>query len=384
MKLLRVLSLSFILLPGTSSLFGQKVSAEFENQVSIWLGQGFGDPASSQAGARYIPALSPRLDLKNGATVDAEFSLKAYGNLSFSDFRYDTASRSINTYRAWLRYASSNFEIRAGLQKINFGSASIFRPLMWFDRMDYRDPLQLTDGVWGLLARYYFNNNSNIWLWTLYGNDKIKGWEKAPSVKDVPEFGGRLQLPVPKGEIGFSYNHRKADFSALTGQLPFSGDTEFQEDMIAFDAKWDIGPGIALEYSGRINGKDNPFAGRWEHYISAGIDYTIPAGNGLYLLAEYFNYSGTLPGGQGSIKSNYTALSFSYPVFLTHNLTGAVYYEWDKKQWSRFMNLQLKYNYISFNIMAFWNPDNTGLYRSAGENQFFAGKGVQLMLVLDF
>lgn len=50
-------------------------------------------------------------------------------------------------------------ELRLGLQKINFGSAQLFRPLMWFDKMDPRDPLQMTDGVWGALYRYYFRNN---------------------------------------------------------------------------------------------------------------------------------------------------------------------------------------------------------------------------------
>ena len=69
-----------------------------------------------------------------------------------------------------MRYSSDQFELRLGLQKINFGSASMLRPLMWFDQMDPRDPLHLTDGVWGLLARYYFLNNANIWLWGLYGN----------------------------------------------------------------------------------------------------------------------------------------------------------------------------------------------------------------------
>jgi len=54
------------------------------------------------------------------------------------------------------------------LQKINFGSATLFRLLMWFDRIDPRDPLKLTDGVYGLLLRYYFHNNTNIWLWGLY------------------------------------------------------------------------------------------------------------------------------------------------------------------------------------------------------------------------
>jgi len=55
----------------------------------------------------------------------------------------------------WIRLSTKQFELRAGLQKINFGSATLLRPLMWFDKIDPRDPLQLTDGVYALLARYY-------------------------------------------------------------------------------------------------------------------------------------------------------------------------------------------------------------------------------------
>ncbi|MDR1585772.1 MAG: hypothetical protein LBS07_06360, partial [Prevotellaceae bacterium] len=104
-------------------------------------------------------------------------------------------------------------EVRLGLQKINFGSAQLFRPLMWFDAIDPRDPLQMTDGVWGGLFRYYFQNNANFWLWTLYGNDEVKGWETAPSAQSLPEIGGRVQLPLKQGEVALSYHLREADFS---------------------------------------------------------------------------------------------------------------------------------------------------------------------------
>ena len=84
---------------------------------------------------------------------------------------------------------------------------------MWFDSMDPRDPLQLTDGVWGGLFRYYFPNNTTLWLWSLYGNDKNKGWEILPSSSSFPEIGGRVQIPIPKGEGALSYHFREADAS---------------------------------------------------------------------------------------------------------------------------------------------------------------------------
>ncbi|MCU0363332.1 MAG: hypothetical protein MUE32_08245 [Bacteroidales bacterium] len=365
------------------SLKAQKAGLVFDNQIGIWLGQGFNDPLTSQAGALYIPTLSPKLEFANGAKLDAEISVKAYGNLLFEDFSYDTVNHSFKPYRAWIRYSTSNFELRAGLQKINFGSSTILRPLMWFDRMDYRDPLQLTNGVWGLLARYFFNNNTNVWLWGLYGNEGLKGWEIAPSVKDIPEFGGRLQLPVPAGEAGISYNHRTADYNQFYTMVPVDGKPYFREDQFGIDAKFDIGPGIALEYVGKLNDIDNILFGRWENYFSIGVDYTFSLGNGLYLLTEYFHFSDRPPEGQEKTVSNYSTLSLSYPVSLSHNLSGAVYYNWETGDWSRFLNLQLKYDYLSFNIMGFWNPDTFSLYNGGGESYFFAGKGLQVMLVLD-
>ena len=76
----------------------------------------------------------------------------------------------------------------------------LLRPLMWFDRIDPNDPLQLTEGVYGLLLKYTFLNNANIWLWGLYGNDDPKGWEAVPTQRKSAEYGGRLQAPFLSGE----------------------------------------------------------------------------------------------------------------------------------------------------------------------------------------
>merc|ERR1712127_1137306 len=105
---------------------------------------------------------------------------------------------------------TNQFELRVGLQKIDFGSASLLRPIQWFNQIDPRDPLQLTNGVYGVLGRYYFLNNANIWLWTLYGNEKTRGFDALETNKKVPEFGGRIQYPTKKGEIALSYHHRSA------------------------------------------------------------------------------------------------------------------------------------------------------------------------------
>jgi hypothetical protein len=382
MKSASIISFLFIILSALHPLQAQKSGIKLDNQISTWMSFSFYDPVKWQAGARYIPTLGPFIEINENSKFDAEISFNTYGNLLFSGLNFDTASYNLKPYRLWLRYSTSHLEIRAGLQKINFGSANIFRPLMWFDKMDFRDPLQLTDGVYSLLGRYYFNNNINIWLWSLYGNKKVKGWEIAPSFKDIPEYGGRFQIPAGKGELAASYHHRKADFSELLAGNPVITETSYNEQMFAIDGKWDLGIGLWFEYVKKLNDNKNPVTGRWETFYTLGLDYTFAVGNGLSLMSEYFHYSSN-PDSQERSKSNFTTLSLNYPLFLSHNISGLVYYNWDSHDWYRFINFQLKYDYLSFYLMAFWNPDKFALYRSNEGSNLFAGKGFQVMLVLD-
>lgn len=368
----------------SAGLSGQKTGLEFENQVSTWLGMNFPDEVKWQSGIRYIPTLSPWVKAGAKGKFDAEFSVNTFGSVHLTGRNYDSADFRFKPYRLWLRYSSSHLEIRAGLQKINFGSSTILRPLMWFDRMDFRDPLMLTDGVYALLGRYYFSNNANIWLWGLYGNDKTKGWEAMPSIKVFPEFGGRIQLPVPGGEFALSYHHRIADYSALAVQIPGLTDTRYGEQLFAADGKWDIGPGVWFEVVGKMNQKGNPFTTRWESYMSLGMDYTFAIGKGLNVSTEYFRYESHPEENETRVKRNISTLSLGYPIGLSHNISGMLYYNWDTHDWYRFINLQMKYDYLTFYLMTFWNPDDAVLYSSGEGGNSFAGKGFQVMFVFDF
>ena len=383
MKLRKLYSFAFVLLIAWSPVICQKTSLDIDNQISGWAGFSFSKPVKWQTGARYIPSINPSLQLNENAKIDAEISFNSYGNLLFSGFDYDTLNYNLKPYRLWLRYSSSHLELRTGLQKINFGSAYIFRPLMWFDKMDYRDPLQLTDGVYAFLGRYYFNNNVNIWLWTLYGNKKEKGWEIVPSSPKIPEFGGRFQIPLGKGEIAATYHNRVADYSEILAGMPMITDTLFSEQMFAIDGKWDLGIGLWFELVGKLNDRNNPVAGKMETYFSLGCDYTFGVGNGLTMISEYFRYANDPSNGQQKVRNNFSTLSLNYPLFLSHSISGLVYYNWDTKDWYRFLNFQLKYDYLSLYLMAFWNPDQSALYRGNDNSGLFTGKGFQLMLVLD-
>ena len=257
---------------GQDSLQVVRSSLEFSGQLSAYTHVNPHNELSWWSGARYIPQLNGELSMKEDRLIDVEASANIYGNIGIHPF--DTLGRNGNLkpYRIWARYSTRQLEIRAGLQKINFGSASILRPLMWFDQIDPRDPLQLTDGVWGIRARYYFLNNANIWLWGLYGNDRLKGWETFASASKVPEFGGRAQVPVPRGEAAVSYHHRIADATDLAAGTPKLD--RVPENRFGFDAKFDMVVGWWIE-------------GSWSHYskdlgtytnqeiLNLGIDYTL-------------------------------------------------------------------------------------------------------------
>jgi hypothetical protein len=362
----------------------QSLNLNLENQVSGWFAIGFNDPVNSQLGGRYIPTLHINDSLKNNRIIDTELSVNTYGNLFFTGDKYEEGDAAVKAYRLWLRFATPRLELRAGLQKINFGSATILRPLMWFDKMDYRDPLQLTDGVYGLLGRYYFRNNANLWLWMLYGNNELKGWESVPTHKRTPEFGGRFQVPLGKGEAAISFHHREAELSIINDTLQLMYNEKFPEDRIGLDGKWDLGIGLWFEGVVKHNSLDNPLIKPWETYFNLGADYTFSLGNGLNTTAEYFRYSlKDELAGNGEHKT-FIVLAANYPLGIMNSITAMIYYNYDEQAWYRIVNFQRRYDYWSFYLLAFWNPSELTLYSAVQDRNLFAGKGIMLMGVVNF
>ena len=355
-------------------------SIRFSGQVSSWFNINPGNKLPLAGGVRYIPQFDYMKDIGGDKLFDAELSANIYGNGSIRPFDSVRYNGKVKPYRGWIRYSTDQFELRLGLQKLNFGSAMMLRPLMWFDQIDPRDPLQLTDGVWGLLARYYFLNNANIWLWSLYGNSGVRGWETIPVNKKIPEFGGRVQLPVPKGEMAFTYNHRVADSRDMGTEI--TSYERIPENKFGFDIKWDLEAGLWLEGSYTNKLKDvgiftNQLA------LNAGADYTVGLGNGLYfayeqLLASYDEKPFTF-----SNKAVFSLLRISYPVGIIDNLSAIIYYDWSNRKSYNFLNWQRQYDRVSLFFMAYWNPDTFLLPAQSGTQNIFTGKGIQVMFVFN-
>jgi hypothetical protein len=376
-------NISLLLILALPQLNAQDSLLKFKGQVDAYSGLNFANPVQVQTGLRFLPTLSIGKSFKNNLKFDSEISFDTYFNYNFDGSSSDASDSKIKPYRLWIRLSTERFELRAGLQKINFGSASMLRPLMWFDHIDPRDPLQLTDGVYGLLGRYYFQNNANAWLWVLWGNDKTKGWETVPSARKVPEFGGRMQFPVPKGEVALSYHHRTADLSGVLNPLLIHGAATYPEDKIGLDGKWDIGPGVWAEYSLTHSKPDSAYFQPWTKLFTLGIDYTFSIGNGLYVASEFFRYSTAGEVFNAGINQTFTSLTLNYPIGI-NKIGSIIYYNLTNKSWYRFINLQRQSDNWTYYLFLFWNPENFAIYNNITGNNMFSGKGVQFMVVFNF
>jgi hypothetical protein len=337
---------------------------------------------------RFIPELKFSLALGRGARLDAEASADAYGSASFLSGAPANTSGDVKPYRAWLRFSTSRFEARVGLQKLNFGSASIFRPLMWFDSLDPRDPLQLTDGVYGLLLRAYTKGNANFWAWGLYGNEDSRGWDLAPPDKKSPEFGGRVQVPLFKGELAATYHRRKA---AIDGLVPVMGPPPesplpvppVPEDRFAVDGKWDIGVGVWLE-GALVHQRTALLPAPYQRAVTFGLDYTFGLGNGLNVMAEHFRLASAVRAfGRGDGLS-LSAFLLRYPLGLLSEVSGIFYYDWKDRGVYRFLSWKRTTDAVSFSVIVFWNPAELRIFQGRPGSASFAGTGFQLLLAYYF
>jgi len=330
--------------------YSQAEEIMVNGQASAWVG--YSD--EWQAGIRYIPELMFSHPLAEGKGIYGDISLNAY------IFDGDT---DLDLYRLWLRYATSQFEMRLGLQKINFGPAKILRSLMWFDKVDPRDPLELTDGVYALLGRYYFLNNANIWVWGLYGNDELKGLETFETDEDRLEFGGRFQHPVPRGEIGFSFHRRYLDSEDLKKKKAPEL-AKGSENRYGIDGNWDIGVGLWFEaVAGEIETKES----LWQEFLTFGTDYTFAVGPGIHALFEHFIESSGPEVFRQENVSRFSALSVDFSVTVLDSVNAIWYYDWKEERVYTYFDWQRTYDNWLINLSFFSSrEDEAGLYAGTG------------------
>jgi hypothetical protein len=351
---------------------------EFKGQASAWINFNPNNELELWGGARYLPQLNLKFGEESKSLLDFEASANLNGTLGTHPFDTLYSSGKLKPYRLWARYSTEQWEIRAGLQKINFGSATTIRPLMWFDKLDPRDPLQLTDGVWGVLGRYYFLNNANLWLWVLYGNKNPKTWEVGETSHDQPEFGGRFQMQVPKGEMGLSFHHRLSDTRSLGAKATFNG--LVPENRIGIDGKYDLGIGLWFEGVWMNKSKN---IGQYTNQLMAsiGADYTFGVGNGLNVVFEQLLFSYGEKPFQIKDPFVFSTLSMNYSLGMSDNLSAMIYYDWIYNGLYNIINWNHQFGNFTFYCMGYSNPKIYKIPLTANDINLFAGTGVQLMVV---
>jgi len=350
---------------------------DFRGQVSAWLTIPFESGPGVPFGLRYIPTFS----LKTPVSPAWDLDLEAAANIfSTVDLKSGWGSRKseITAYRLWARMTTDRFEARLGLQKIEFGSARLLRPLMWFDRVDPNDPLQLTDGVTGLLLKYTFQNNASVWAWGLTGNNDRKGWESFPTQPETLEFGGRAQAPALGGELAVTFHRRQLD--AFGGLLPVDPGERagVPETRIGLDGFWDVGPGIWFEAVLTTQDFDlSPY--RFQKSAVFGLENTFALGNGLHVLAEHLVFQSSLDFGKAGTSRSLSALSLDYPLGLLDRVRGMIFRDWTSGDSYCFLTWQRTYDRWIIAAVAFWNPETYGLYGGSPGVNVFGGRGVYIM-----
>jgi hypothetical protein len=357
---------------------------------------------------RYLPELEGALPLWGSLKLDFNASANLWASKAWGDGQGGDGTGEAELYRGWVRLSSPSAEVRAGLQKISYGSASIFRPLMWFDHVDPRDPLQLSEGVEAILGRAYLPENITLWGWAVRGQDEPKGWEMIPTNDGSVELGGRLQVPLGPGELATTFHHREMDLAALA--VP-GAETTGSENRFALDGKWDLGIGAWFE-AVAIRQESPLLSGEWVRSVALGADYTFEIGNGLSVLAEHFwkeNPALDTDGSDGVPEQppttdpgapippelptedlNLTAFTVSYPYGVLDRIGLAIYRDWQNGEVFRMLEWRRTYDRWRFHVLGFWNPDDLILFPSgpggptgSGGTVPLSGAGVQLIVIFN-
>ena len=347
------------------------LDADFRGKLTGWTieSKDHGDWINN-SGLRYLPQLTLGYTLSDEAFIDAEISANGFVSYNSKDSEEDS---DVELYRLKLRFATAQTETRLGLQRINFGPAQLLRSLKWFDQLDPRDPLQLTDGVYGVRFTYNALNNANIWLWGLYDNDERKGYEKLSSVDNKPEFGGRLQYPVFNGELAATCHTRSVDASSL-------GEQDFRETRFALDGRWEIEIGMWFETV--LQHQDTKILPhRWMKMTTLGVDYTFGIGNGINVVVEHLAIASSDDAFGWDEDAHTSAFSVSYPVGFFDNFSAIGYYSWKQEEYSQHLRWQRTYDTWEINLSLFYYPESENdIDEFTTTKSLGSGYGGQLML----
>ena len=197
----------------------------------------------------------------------------------------------------------------------------------------------------------------------------------------MPEFGGRMQVPVSRGELSTTYHYRVANAGEVY-TLNHGEKSEIREKRLALDGKFDLGVGLWFE-AVLVHQEIHIPELRYRRMFNLGMDYTFGLGNGLHVMTETVTFGTSeqaLTGGEDVV---FSSLSLNYPLSIISNLSGILFYDWDNSKLYNFINWSWQFDRWSFYIMGFWNPETFDIYQNIEGTNLYAGKGLQFMAVFN-
>lgn len=253
-------------------------------------------------------------------------------------------------YRYWLRASTAHTELRLGLQRINFGSARLIRPLQWFDKLSPLDLLEQTEGAKAGLAKAYFPNNSTLWLWAILSDGKPKGNELIATTKDKLDYGLRYEFPLLSTETGLSLNHRPISSPSTVKKTT--------ESRLALDIRYDTFAGLWLESSANYAPK---LETKWSLQSVLGADYTFGLGNGLYLLAEAGIKHSSDDLSTLRSRELSSSVMMNYPLGLLDTIHYLAFANWDNHLQTHALVLRRSYDKLAIELRAsYQNNSDSG------------------------
>ena len=294
-----------------------------------WITLSYSDSISSfVTESAYIPHLSRSFTLSDEDAIDFEFSERL---MFTSDQSY-----SLVPYRAWVRYTTSGMDIRVGLQKISFGPSQVLRSIAWFDNIDIKNPLALTEGVNSFRVKNYFSDSFNTWFWMI------------ESEMSKFSLGGRGEYSTEVADIGLTLHRDEDDQLHTAGQFPILLNNA--NTRVGIDARYDGFIGLWNETAIIVEDKSDIHV-----CATIGLDYTLPYLQGIHFLFEHLNYNRI----STSIDNQNIALSsfmVGFPIGIFNNIMFITTMNWDDAKLNHYMKWSHTLDDFGINFMASTGP----------------------------
>lgn len=277
-----------------------------------------------------------------------QIGIKLLASARSSVYPINPSSMNTQLYRIWSSVNLKGYNLSLGLQRLNFGTADLIRPLQWFDGLNPLDDREETEAVRAVVINLPLGQNGSLKGWGIYSSNRLKGNEIYPSQTQKIEPGGRLELPLGNLNSAISYHYRQA----LSGS-----DRELEEHRLGIDLRWDGLIGAWLESSSSTYLDTSSQEDEYQVSISLGSDYTIEWGNGIYLRQE--TGSNHIGNNLSELRNQNlgSALLLSYPLGLLDKIQALTYYDWNRGKTKLFVQYSRIYDFWSIVMGAGYQID---------------------------